>query len=85
VLVLHPEIHNDEVRFLGVEIEKVQGLGLKNVMIQMQGASAVVFCIGGPYGHGPQVHERANVKVKLSTMVLNHQVAFLVLLEQIYR
>jgi len=49
------------------------------------GASAVVFCIGGPFGHGPQVRERANVSVKLSAMVLNHQVAFLVLLEQIYR
>lgn len=54
-------------------------------MLYLQGASAVVFCIGGPYGHGPQVRERANVSVKLSTMVLNHQVAFLVLLEQIYR
>ncbi|XP_024386764.1 putative RNA methyltransferase At5g10620 isoform X1 [Physcomitrium patens] len=49
------------------------------------GASAIVFCIGGPFGHGPQVRERANVSVKLSTMVLNHQIAFLVLLEQIYR
>jgi 23S rRNA pseudoU1915 N3-methylase RlmH len=55
------------------------------VGVCVQGASAVVFCIGGPYGHGPQVRERANVSVKLSAMVLNHQVAFLVLLEQIYR
>lgn len=54
-------------------------------LIKLQGATAVVFCIGGPFGHGPQVRERANVSVKLSAMVLNHQVAFLVLLEQIYR
>ncbi len=50
-----------------------------------QGASALVFCIGGPFGHGPQLHARANITVKLSSMVLNHQLAFLVLLEQIYR
>ncbi|KAH9548764.1 hypothetical protein CY35_11G104900 [Sphagnum magellanicum] len=49
------------------------------------GASALVFCIGGPFGHGPQLHARANITVKLSSMVLNHQLAFLVLLEQIYR
>ena len=55
------------------------------LIVCVQGASAVVFCIGGPYGHGPQVRQRANVSVKLSAMVLNHQVAFLVLLEQIYR
>lgn len=55
------------------------------MFVRMQGASAIVFCIGGPFGHGPQVRERANVSVKLSTMVLNHQIAFLVLLEQIYR
>jgi len=49
------------------------------------GASALVFCIGGPFGHGPQLHARANITVKLSSMVLNHQLAFVVLLEQIYR
>ncbi|CAK9861110.1 unnamed protein product [Sphagnum jensenii] len=49
------------------------------------GARALVFCIGGPFGHGPQLHARANITVKLSSMVLNHQLAFVVLLEQIYR
>lgn len=32
-----------------------------------------------------QVQERADVTIRLSTMVMNHQVARLVLLEQIYR
>ncbi|PIA43823.1 hypothetical protein AQUCO_01800102v1 [Aquilegia coerulea] len=49
------------------------------------GASTLSFCIGGPYGHGKQVHERANVTIKLSSMVLNHQIALIVLLEQLYR
>lgn len=47
--------------------------------------SALVFCIGGPYGHGSHVRERANKTVCLSSMVLNHQVALIVLLEQLYR
>uniref|UniRef100_A0A7N0UX99 RNA methyltransferase At5g10620 n=1 Tax=Kalanchoe fedtschenkoi TaxID=63787 RepID=A0A7N0UX99_KALFE len=49
------------------------------------GASRLSFCIGGPYGHGPLLRERANVSVRLSSMVLNHQIALLVLIEQIYR
>ena len=32
-----------------------------------------------------QVRDRANISIKLSAMVLNHQVAKIVLLEQVYR
>ncbi|KAL5699514.1 23S rRNA (pseudouridine(1915)-N(3))-methyltransferase [Ranunculus cassubicifolius] len=49
------------------------------------GSSALTFCIGGPYGHGKQLRERANVTIKLSSMVLNHQIALVVLMEQLYR
>nr|XP_029118627.1 putative RNA methyltransferase At5g10620 isoform X2 [Elaeis guineensis] len=49
------------------------------------GSSRLVFCIGGPYGHGLQVRERADVIIRLSSMVLNHQIALIVLLEQLYR
>ncbi|KAI3932447.1 hypothetical protein MKW92_014336 [Papaver armeniacum] len=49
------------------------------------GSSTLSFCIGGPYGHGRKVRERANVTIKLSSMVLNHQIALVVLLEQLYR
>ncbi|EFN59390.1 hypothetical protein CHLNCDRAFT_137874 [Chlorella variabilis] len=45
----------------------------------------VVFCIGGPYGHAPAVRARGNDTIRLSKMVLNHQVAHVVLLEQLYR
>ncbi|TYH66635.1 hypothetical protein ES332_D06G137300v1 [Gossypium tomentosum] len=48
-------------------------------------ASRLSFCIGGPYGHGQRVRKRANVSIKLSSMVLNHQIALVVLMEQIYR
>jgi 23S rRNA (pseudouridine1915-N3)-methyltransferase len=49
------------------------------------GYGGLVFCIGGPFGHGDAVKTRADRKIKLSSMVMNHQVARLVLLEQIYR
>ena len=50
-----------------------------------RGAGGIVFAIGGPFGHGAAVKERADAKIKLSSMVMNHQVARIVLLEQIYR
>ncbi|KAI3433624.1 hypothetical protein D9Q98_003433 [Chlorella vulgaris] len=46
---------------------------------------SVVFCIGGPFGHAPAVRARGNDTIRLSKMVLNHQVAKVVLLEQLYR
>lgn len=49
------------------------------------GASRLSFCIGGPYGHGKGLRERANKSVKLSSLVLNHEIALVVLIEQLYR
>lgn len=50
-----------------------------------QGAKRVVFAIGGPYGHGPKVRDQAWKTVRLSSMVLNHAIARVVLSEQLYR
>ncbi|KAL8536766.1 hypothetical protein ACS0TY_012079 [Phlomoides rotata] len=49
------------------------------------GASSIVFCIGGAYGHGRQLRERADVSMRLSSLVLNHEIALVVLAEQLYR
>ncbi|KAK8916856.1 putative RNA methyltransferase [Platanthera zijinensis] len=49
------------------------------------GSSKIAFCIGGPYGLGPLVRNRADITIRLSLLVLNHQIALLVLLEQLYR
>ena len=49
------------------------------------GHGGIVFAVGGPFGHGSDVECRADVKVRLSSMVMNHQVARIVLLEQLYR
>ena len=50
-----------------------------------EGWPAVIFAIGGPYGHAPEVRQRADDVVRLSSCVLNHSVARIVLLEQLYR
>jgi 23S rRNA (pseudouridine1915-N3)-methyltransferase len=43
------------------------------------------FVIGGPFGHGSGVVARADDSIRLSRMVLNHAVAYIVLAEQLYR
>lgn len=45
----------------------------------------LVFAMGGPYGHDPSVRHAAWRVVRLSSLVLNHQVARVVLMEQLYR
>lgn len=45
----------------------------------------LAFCIGGPFGHGAAVQTRADDSIALSRLVLNHSVAHVVLLEQLYR
>lgn len=49
------------------------------------GTKRLVFAIGGPYGHGPAVRDRAWKTLKLSSLVLNHSLARVVLSEQLYR
>ncbi len=49
------------------------------------GTKRLVFAIGGPYGHGPLVRETAWKTIRISSLVLNHSVARVVLSEQLYR
>lgn len=49
------------------------------------GKKRLVFVIGGAYGVTPDVFSRAQLKVSLSAMTMNHIVAQVVILEQIYR
>lgn len=48
-------------------------------------AHPLVFVIGGPYGVAPEVVAAAWKTVRLSNLVLNHAVARVVLVEQLYR
>ncbi len=45
----------------------------------------IVFLIGGAFGVSDKVQDRANKKIALSKMVMNHHVALVAALEQIYR
>ena len=47
--------------------------------------SAVVFAVGGAFGHDPALRRRARAILPLSRMTLPHQLARLVLAEQVYR
>ena len=52
---------------------------------QGSGGGRLVFAIGGPYGHSPEVRERSWRVLALSSLVLNHELARIVLVEQLYR
>ncbi len=49
------------------------------------GKSRVVFCIGGPYGFDESVRSRAQMKWSLSPLTMNHWIAGVTAMEQIYR
>lgn len=53
--------------------------------LMMQSARRLVFLIGGPWGVAPSVRERADVLLSLSAMTLPHEIARIVLCEQLYR
>lgn len=51
----------------------------------VEGLSGITFVIGGAAGLDKSVVERADMRLSLSPMTLPHQLARLVLIEQIYR
>lgn len=49
------------------------------------GVKRVVFVIGGPFGHDPSLFAQADKILGFSPMVLNHEMARVILAEQLYR
>lgn len=49
------------------------------------GKKRIVFAIGGAFGFGDEVRQRADAKVSLSALTMSHLVAQVVALEQLYR
>ena len=52
---------------------------------QMNAASDIYFCIGGPYGFHQSVYSRAAHQIALSKMTMTHQMVRLYFTEQLYR
>jgi 23S rRNA (pseudouridine1915-N3)-methyltransferase len=50
-----------------------------------RGMKNIVFLVGGPFGFGEKVYERANDKISLSEMTFSHQMIRLLFTEQLYR
>ena len=52
---------------------------------EVQGKSAVNFIIGSSFGLAPKIKAMADIKLSMSKMTFPHQLARVMLLEQIYR
>ena len=52
---------------------------------KMSAGRDITFIVGGPYGFGTAVYERADGKISLSKMTFSHQMIRLFFTEQIYR
>ena len=52
---------------------------------EIRGTKKVSVCIGGASGHSPAMRQQADLVLCLGKLTLQHELALLVLLEQIYR
>jgi 23S rRNA (pseudouridine1915-N3)-methyltransferase len=52
---------------------------------EMQGTRQICYLIGGPDGHGTEVLGAADLLISLSKMTFTHDMARLLLVEQLYR
>lgn len=50
-----------------------------------QGVNRILFAIGGPFGHHSSLRKQAQKVLSLSSMVVNHELARVILYEQLYR
>ena len=53
--------------------------------LMVRSTEEVTFVIGGAFGLGPGILARSNRKLSLSSMTLPHELARVLLLEQVYR
>ncbi|MBR6711494.1 MAG: 23S rRNA (pseudouridine(1915)-N(3))-methyltransferase RlmH [Selenomonadaceae bacterium] len=68
----------------GVEFTS-EDLAKKIAALTLGGVSNLTFAIGGAFGLSEELRQAASFRLSLSKMTLTHQMARLVLVEQIYR
>lgn len=70
-----------------IEGDQLNSVELSNKLskIGVLGQSNVCFIIGGSYGLSDRVKQKADLKLSMSKMTFPHQLARVMLLEQIYR
>ena len=85
---LQKKLTNDDFVILfderGKDLDSIQ-FSQQLEKAQTSGKKRIVFIIGGAFGVHDEIKSRAQLKISLSKMVMNHLVAETVVLEQIYR
>ena len=77
---------DDTVVALCIDGKQLDSVQLSKKLMQLQDSGKrVVFVIGGSLGLSDAVVARANVKLSFSPMTFPHQLARIMLLEQVYR
>lgn len=77
----------DFLILLDLKGKPVTSEGLAEILQKkmVSGTSHFFFMIGGPYGNGENIRKRADLKISISAMTFTHQMARLILAEQVYR
>jgi 23S rRNA (pseudouridine1915-N3)-methyltransferase len=75
----------DKLVVLDERGDGVDSAGFAALVDQGMQRGRVLFALGGPYGHHEATRAAAWRVVRLSELVLNHEVARVVLYEQLYR
>lgn len=78
---------DDYVILLDTGGKEISSVDLSNLLSRQMvgGKSSFTFLIGGPFGNGDNLRRRADMKLCLSPMTFTHQMARLILVEQLYR
>lgn len=78
---------NDYVILLEISGQQINSVQLANLLdeIAVKGHSTINLVIGGSYGVSEEVKQRANYKLSFSKLTFPHQMARIMVLEQIYR
>lgn len=86
-LILKQLQPDDQLVLLDERGKELGSVEFSKFIAQKQNASVkrLVFLIGGPFGFGQELYDRANSKLSLSKMTFSHQMVRLFFLEQLYR